>query len=206
MKAIILYDSKSSGGSTDALINNIGSRLADEGFYVEKAKCRANADYSFVSEFDVVLLGAPVYNFVVASQLLGALIQSNLKTCLRRKKVALFVMCGSPAPVAELLYMPQLKVQLFGNKIIAEQIFAPGALEAGALERFVDDIVEEANRKPKSKALNAKWSLEAEELFQSVPPFLQTKFKTLAEEYAEEMGYEEITLEVLDEARQNMEA
>lgn len=205
MKAVILYDSKSSGGSTDALINNIGQQLVDEGFYVEKAKCRVNADYSFVGEFDVVLLGAPVYNFVVSSQLLGSLIQSNLPIYLRHKKVALFIMCGSPAPVAELLYMPQLKMPLLGNKIIAEQIFAPGALENGALERFVEEIVEEANRKPKSKALSAKWSPEAEELFQSVPPFLQTKFKTLAEDYAEEMGYDEITLEVLDEARQNME-
>ena len=79
MKAIILYDSRTSTGSTEAFIDAIGLSLAESGAYVEKAKCKATADYSFVKEFDLVILGAPVYNFIVASQLLGALIQGNLK-------------------------------------------------------------------------------------------------------------------------------
>ena len=85
MKAVILYDSKTSGGATEALIDSIGLSLAESGFYVEKAKCKATADYSFIKEFDLVILGAPVYYFLVASQLLGALNYGNLKINLKRK-------------------------------------------------------------------------------------------------------------------------
>ena len=204
MKALILYDSRTSGGSTDTIINSVGLLLAESGWYVEKAKCRATADYSFVGEFDLVILGAPVYYFVVSSQLLGALIQGNLKKCLKRKKIALFLTCGSSVALAELLYMPQLKMHVISNKILAEKIFDTGALADGSVDEFVDDLLFEYNKPPKSKVLSAKWTVEAQEWFQSMPAFMQGKFRTMAEEYAEKMGYKEITLEVLSEARDNL--
>ena len=61
MRAIILYDSRTSGGSTDRLIDSIGSELAENGAYVEKAKCKATGDYSFLQDFDVVIMGANFY-------------------------------------------------------------------------------------------------------------------------------------------------
>jgi hypothetical protein len=128
MKAIILFDSKTSGGSTEKLIDSIGRKLAETGAYVEKAKCKTTGDYSFVKEFDVVIMGAPIYYLIVASELLGALLQSNLKSCLEGKKIALFLTCGSPELMANLLYLPQLKLNLIGNTIIAEKIFAPDQL------------------------------------------------------------------------------
>ncbi|MEI7695040.1 MAG: flavodoxin domain-containing protein [Chlorobium sp.] len=204
MKAVILYDSRSSGGSTDAVIDAIGLSLAESGFYVEKAKCTATADYRFLKDFDLVVLGAPVYYFVVASQLLGAFIYGNLKKNLKRKKVALFLVCGSSEPVAALLYLPQLKMHLMRNKILAEKIFAPGALADGTVDSFVEEVLLQYNKVPKSRVLSAKWTDEAKEWFQTMPPFMQGKFKTMAEEYAEEMGYKEITLEVLAEARDNL--
>ena len=116
MKAVILYDSKTSGGSTEAIIDTIGLKLAESGAYVEKVKCKALADYSFIREFDLVILGAPVYYFLVASQLLGALNYGNLKKNLKRKKIAMFLSCGSPEAMAAVLYLPQLKIHLISNK------------------------------------------------------------------------------------------
>jgi multimeric flavodoxin WrbA len=141
MKAIILFDSKTSGGSTEKLIDSIGRKLAETGAYVEKAKCKSTGDYSFVKEFDVVIMGAPIYYLLVASELLGALLQSNLKSCLQGKKIALFLTCGSPELMANLLYLPQLKLNLIGSTIIAEKIFAPDQLsDPAAIAKYVDEL------------------------------------------------------------------
>ena len=141
MKAIILFDSKTSGGSTEQLIDSIGRKLAETGAYVEKAKCKATGDYSFVKEFDVVIMGAPIYYLLVASELLGALLQSNLKSCLQGKKIALFLTCGSPELMANLLYLPQLKLNLIGSTIIAEKIFAPDQLsDQNVIANYVDGL------------------------------------------------------------------
>ena len=141
MKAIILFDSKTSGGSTEKLIDSIGLKLAETGAYVEKAKCKTTGDYSFVKEFDVVILGAPIYYLLVASELLGALLQSNLKSCLQGKKIALFLTCGSPEVMANLLYLPQLKLNLIGSTIIAEKIFAPDQLsDLTVIANYVDGL------------------------------------------------------------------
>ncbi len=141
MKAIILFDSKTSGGSTEQLIDSIGQKLAETGAYVEKAKCKATGDYSFVKEFDVVIMGAPIYYLLVASELLGALLQSNLKSCLQGKKIALFLTCGSPELMANLLYLPQLKLNLIGSTIIAEKIFAPDQLsDQNVIANYVDGL------------------------------------------------------------------
>ena len=141
MKAIILFDSKTSGGSTEKLIDSIGLKLAETGAYVEKAKCKITGDYSFVKEFDVVILGAPIYYLLVASELLGALLQSNLKSCLQGKKIALFLTCGSPEIMANLLYLPQLKLNLIGSTIIAEKIFAPDQLsDQTVIADYVDGL------------------------------------------------------------------
>ena len=204
MKALILYDSRTLSGSTESIIDSIGQSLAESGFYVEKAKCKATADYSFVKDFDLVILGAPVYYFIVASQLSGALIHGNLKKNLKRKKVALFLTCGSSETLAAVLYLPQLKVHLIRNKILVEKIFAPDALSEGAVEQFAEDVLFQYHKTFKSRGLSAKWTEEAQEWFQSMPSFLQGKFRTMAEEYAEDMGYKEITLEVLEEARDNL--
>jgi flavodoxin len=205
MKAVILYDSRTSTGSTEAIIDAIGLGLAESGVYVEKAKCKAMADYSFVKDFDLVILGAPVYNFIVASQLLGALIQGNLKKNLKRKKIALFLTCGSTESTATLLYLPQLKIHLIRNKILAEKIFEPDAFsDSDVIDSFVEELLYEYNKSPKPKVLSAKWTDEAQEWFQSMPSFMQGTFRTMAEEYAENMGYNQITLEVLEEARDNL--
>jgi multimeric flavodoxin WrbA len=141
MKAIILFDSKTSGGSTEKLIDSIGQKLAETGAYVEKAKCKTTGDYSFVKEFDVVIMGAPIYYLLVASELLGALLQSNLKSCLQGKKIALFLTCGSPELMANLLYLPQLKLNLIGSTIIAEKIFAPDQLsDQSVIANYVDGL------------------------------------------------------------------
>ncbi len=141
MKAIILYDSKSSGGSTDRLIDAIGQKLAETGAYVEKAKCKSTGDYSFVKDFDVVIMGAPIYYLVVSSELLGALMQSNLKSSLQGKKIALFLTCGSPELMANLLYLPQLKLNLIGSTIIAEKIFAPDQIsDPAVIAKYVDEL------------------------------------------------------------------
>ena len=141
MRAIILFDSKTAGGSTDKLIDSIGLELARTGAYVEKAKCKSTGDYSFVKDFDVVIMGAPIYYLIVSSQLLGALMQSNLKEYLAGKKVALFLTCGSPELMANLLYLPQLKMNLVNNTILAEKIFAPDQLsDLTIIEKFVNEV------------------------------------------------------------------
>lgn len=202
MRAIILYDSKTAGGSTDKLIDSIGMELAERGAYVEKARCKAQADYSFVQEFDVVVMGAPIYYLLVSSQLLGALVQSNLKKNLKRKKIALFLTCGSPEPMATLLYMPQLKIHLVPNKILTEKIFAPQQLsDPEVIEEFVDELTEAYRKASRQRHSSVSWSEEAEELLDEVPSFLRNRVKTVAEEYAEDMGYTSITPEVIDEAK-----
>lgn len=148
VKALILYDSQSVGGSTDKLIDSIGKKLAEAGMYVEKARCKTNADYRFVEEFDLVLLGAPIYYLLVASQLGGALSKSNLKTVLKGKKMALFVICGSPEPMAQFLYLPQLKMHVENPVILAEKVFSPA--ETGnpeVIAEFVESITEAYGRK-----------------------------------------------------------
>ena len=141
MRAIILFDSKTTGGSTDKLIDSIGRELAETGAYVEKAKCKTTGDYSFVKDFDVVIMGAPIYYLLVSSQLLGALLQSNLKQYLNGKKVALFLTCGSPELMANLLYLPQLKMNLVDNTILAEKIFAPDQLsDLSIVQKYVHEL------------------------------------------------------------------
>jgi hypothetical protein len=201
LKAVILYDSMSKSGSTEAAINSIGMKLAEEGVYVEKAKCKANADYAFVRDFDIVLLGAPVYYFVVASQLLGALVSGNLRKNLKRKKIALFLICGSPETMAAVLYLPQLKLNLVGNRILSEKIFSPEMLSnEDAVEDFVFDILEEYTNDMKSK-IKLQWTDEALEMLQGLPPFMHGGIKGLVEDYAEAHGYKTITAELMDIAR-----
>jgi hypothetical protein len=204
MRAIILYDSRTSGGSTDRLIDAIGRELVGMGAYVEKAKCRANADYSFVSDFDVVILGAPVYYLVVSSQLLGALVQSNLKKHLKGKMVALFLACGSPEPMALTMYLPQLKVHLIRNRILSEKIFAPHQMEdEDAIGEFVDEIDEEYTKaiRVRNRSANLQWSEEAQEMLDSMPSFISGKIKATMELYAVQNGITVITPETLSEAR-----
>ncbi|UWX56809.1 flavodoxin domain-containing protein [Chlorobaculum sp. MV4-Y] len=142
-KAIILYDSMSVGGSADRLIDAIGRNLAQAGAYVEKARCKTNADYSFVEEFDLVILGAPIYYLLVASKLSGSLSQSNLRAVLKGKKVALFVICGSPEPMAQFLYLPQLKMHLDNPVILAEKAFAPAETsDQNAIAEFTKNILD----------------------------------------------------------------
>ena len=141
MRAIILFDSKTAGGSTDKLIDSIGLELARTGAYVEKAKCKSTGDYSFVKDFDVVIMGAPIYYLIVSSQLLGALMQSNLKEYLAGKIVALFLTCGSPELMANLLYLPQLKMNLVNNTILAERIFAPDQIsDPTVIAKYVHEL------------------------------------------------------------------
>jgi hypothetical protein len=206
MRAIILYDSRSTGGSTDRLIDSIGQQLAETGAYVEKARCKATADYSFVSEFDVVILGAPVYYLVVSSQLLGALVQSNLKRYLRNKNIALFVTCGSPEPMAQTLYLPQLKIHLIRNRILAEKVIAPHQIDdEEIIADFVDEIDEGFRRssRPRTgfRAEKLQWSSEALEIIGQMPPFFADKIKAALSVYAEKNGITCITPEVLDVAR-----
>ncbi len=205
MKAVILYDSRTTSGSTEAIIDAIGLKLAENGVYVEKAKCKALADYSFISDFDLVILGAPVYYFLVSSQLLGALIQGNLKQSLKRKKIAMFLTCGTPDYMAAVLYLPQLKIHLVRNKILVEQIFPSSVLtENSVIESFVLNVLDEYNKTLKSRVLSVTWTDDAQEWLDSVPSFLQGKIKSGAEEYAAEMGYKQITCEVLDAAKEKI--
>ena len=164
MKAVILYDSKTSGGSTEAIIDTIGLKLAESGAYVEKVKCKALADYSFIKEFDLIILGAPVYYFLVASQLLGALNYGNLKINLKRKKIAMFLTCGSSEAMAAVLYLPQLKIHLITNKILVEKIFPSNVLhENSIIDEFVIDVLQAYNNTSSQKALSAKWTDESRE-------------------------------------------
>ena len=204
MRAIILYDSKTSGGSTDRLIESIGRELVENGAYVEKAKCKAIADYSFVRDFDVIIMGAPVYYLVVSSQLLGALVQSNLKKCLRGKKVALFLACGSPEAMALTLYLPQLKVHLVRNRILAEKIFAPNQIDdQDAILDFVEEIENEYEKSNRSRTRSSgiQWSDEALEMLSSMPSFISGKIRSAMELYARENGITLITPDTLDQAR-----
>lgn len=142
MKALILFDSRTSGGSTEQLIDAIGQELATTGALVEKAKCKSRGDYSFVADFDVVIMGAPIYYLMVSSELLGALLQSNLKQFLQGKKVALFLTCGSPELMANLLYLPQLKLNLAGTTTLAEKIFAPDQTSnPTVIKNYVTELV-----------------------------------------------------------------
>ncbi|ARM30612.1 flavodoxin domain-containing protein [Prosthecochloris sp. HL-130-GSB] len=206
MKAIILYDTRTVGGSTDRFIDQLGRQLAETGAYVEKAKCKATADYSFVQDFDVVIMGAPVYYLLVSSELLGALIQSNLKRYLKRKKIALFLTCGSPEPMATLMYLPQLKIHLIGNRILAEKIFAPDQLkDEHVLSGFIEEVTEAYRKAEKKRNATLHWTDEALEMLGQIPPFFQNRIRMATEEYAEEMGYTQITLEVVDEAKGELE-
>ncbi|MEE9904544.1 MAG: protochlorophyllide oxidoreductase [Chlorobium sp.] len=202
MRAVILYDSRTSGGSTDKLIDSIGRELAKNGAYVEKARCKATGDYSFIQDFDVVIMGAPIYYLLVSSQLLGALIQSNLKKYLRRKKIALFLTCGSPEPMATLLYLPQLKMHLVRNRILTEKIFAPQQIsDPEVVESFVEELNEAYKKDTRRRNASMQWTDEALELLDAIPSFFRNRIKIATEEYAEEMGYREITLEVVEEAK-----
>ena len=206
MKAIILYDTRSVGGSTDRFIDALGRKLAETGAYVEKAKCKATADYSFIQDFDVVIMGAPVYYLLVSSELLGALIQSNLKKYIKRKKIAIFLTCGSPEPMATLMYLPQMKIHLMRNKILAEKVFAPHQLnDDHTLSEYVDEITSNYDDSLTSRHASLHWSDEALEMLDMIPPFFQNRIRTITEEYAEEMGYTTITLEVVEEAKGEME-
>ncbi|MBM3423027.1 MAG: protochlorophyllide oxidoreductase [Chlorobi bacterium] len=202
MRAVILYDSRTSGGSTDKLIDSIGRELAKTGAYVEKARCKATGDYSFIQDFDVVIMGAPIYYLLVSSQLLGALIQSNLKKYLRRKKIALFLTCGSPEPMATLLYLPQLKMHLVRNRILTEKIFAPQQLsDPEAVESFIEELSEAYKKDTRRRNASMQWTDEALALLDAIPSFFRNRIKIATEEYAEEMGYREITIEVVEEAK-----
>lgn len=206
MKAIILYDTRSVGGSTDKFVDALGSSLVETGAYVEKGKCKATADYSFIQDFDVVIMGAPVYYMLVSSELLGALIQSNLKRYLRRKKVALFLACGSPEPMAYMMYLPQLKIQLVRNKILAEKVFAPQELsDEQQIDEFVSQITQGYKKALKTRNNSLIWTEEAQELLAQIPSFFRNRIRIAAEEYAEEMGYREITVNVIDEAKAELE-
>ncbi len=142
MRALILFDSKSFGGSTDKLIDSIGLKLAEAGAYVEKARCKSRGDYSFVKDFDIVIMGAPIYYLMVSSELMGSLLQSNLKNCLQGKKIALFLSCGSPELMANMLYLPQLKLNLIGSTILVEKIFAPNQLtDQSIIANYVDELI-----------------------------------------------------------------
>ncbi|NTU67436.1 MAG: protochlorophyllide oxidoreductase [Chlorobiaceae bacterium] len=204
LRAIILYDSRTSGGSTDRLIDAIGHELVETGAYVEKAKCRANADYSFVREFDLVILGAPVYYLVVSSQLLGALVQSNLKKCLKGKKIALFLACGSPEPMALTLYLPQVKVHLVRNRILSEKIFAPHQMDdPDEVEGFVEEILDEYEKADRGRpgSSQLQWDDEASDMVNAMPSFISGKIRSSLEEYARINGIKLITPEVINVAR-----
>lgn len=202
MRAIILYDSRTSGGSTDRLTDSIGEELAETGAYVEKARCKATGDYSFLQDFDVVIMGAPIYYLLVSSQLLGALIQSNLKQYLKRKKIALFLTCGSPEPMATLLYLPQLKMHLVRNRILAERIFSPQQLsDPETIESFVEDLANAYKKELRKRSASMQWTSEALMMLEAIPSFFRNRIKLATEEYAEKMGYTEITVEVVEEAK-----
>jgi len=123
MNAIILFDSQSSGGSTDRIIDTIGQELAKRDIYVEKGKVLPQADYSFLDEFDLVLIGSPIYNLRLSENLGAAIIQSNLISKLEGKKIALFVICGGPELSADILYLPQLQIPLMNKDVIATKAF-----------------------------------------------------------------------------------
>ena len=184
------------------LIDSIGQQLAESGLYVEKAKCIATADYSFIKEFDIVILGAPVYNFIVSPQLLGAFLQGNLKKHLKKKRVALFLTCWTAESMAAVFYLPQLKMHLLTNRILVEKIFHPVESSSdNAIESFVDDLLKQYERSIGSRNKSIIWSDEAQDWLEVVPGFLREKIRSMAAEYAIMNGYKEITVEMLDIAR-----
>lgn len=146
MKAIILYDALTTGGSTDRIIDTIGQTLVERGFYVEKAKTPPRADYSFLEEFDVVILGTPIYNLAMSPNFIGALNQSNLLEKAKNKLVAFFMVFGGPEVTAQFLYRPQLSLRLLNHKVIAEKLF--GLVEKNnpqAPVEFADEIYRKAS-------------------------------------------------------------
>jgi hypothetical protein len=145
MNAIILYDALTSGGSTDRIIDAIGEELVKRGVYVEKAKTPPQADYDFLDEFELVLIGSPIYNFNLSPNLAAAFSESNLSEHLKGKKIATFLVCGGPEFTAELLYMPQLSLRLIGQNIVASKIF--GLTEKNNPQspiKFADEIYRKA--------------------------------------------------------------
>ncbi len=117
----------------------------------------------------------------------------------------MFLTCGSSEAMAAVLYLPQLKIHLITNKILVEKIFPSNVLhENSIIDEFVIDVLQAYNNTSSQKALSAKWTDESREWLQTIPSFLQSKFKIMAEEYAENMGYKEITLEMLQLARDEM--
>jgi predicted O-methyltransferase YrrM len=145
MKAIILYDSLSVGGSTDKLIDSFGLRLAELGATVEKARTIPHADYSFVEEFDTVIIGSPIYNFMLAKNLVDTFKESNLLAHLKGKNVATFIICGGPEVIAPLLYESQLQYQLTGQHIVAGEIFGMSKKDdPTAPVKFAETIFEKA--------------------------------------------------------------
>jgi hypothetical protein len=153
-----------------------------------------------------VILGAPVYYLVVSSQLLGALVQSNLKRHLRNKSIALFVTCGSPEAMAQTLYLPQLKIHLIRNRILAEKVIAPHQIaDEEVIADFVEEIEEGFRRASRPRhgfrADKLQWSNEAQEMISQMPPFFADKIKAALTVYAEQNGITCITPEVLDMAR-----
>ncbi|ACF12698.1 Proto-chlorophyllide reductase 57 kD subunit [Chloroherpeton thalassium ATCC 35110] len=145
MNAIILFDSHSSGGATDRIIDTIGQELAKRDIYVEKGKVLPNADYSFLDEFDLILLGSPIYNLRLSENLAGAIIQSNLLAKLDGKQIALFVICGGPELSADLLYLPQLQIPLLNKNIIAKKAFGMSCKnDPESAVSFAEEIYEKA--------------------------------------------------------------
>ena len=104
--------------------------------------------------------------------------------------------------MAAVLYLPQLKIHLVRNKILVEKIFPSNVLSENTfIDSFVLDVLHEYNKTLKSRTGSVKWTVEAQEWLESVPVFLQGKIKEGAEEFAEEMGYKEITCEMLEAAK-----
>lgn len=57
--------------------------------------------------------------------------------------MALFVICGSPEPMAQFLYLPQLKMHLDNPVILAEKVFAPAETsDQNAITEFTKNILD----------------------------------------------------------------
>lgn len=123
MKAIILFDCYQRGGKTEQIIDAIGQEFVKSGMYVEKGLIVPNADYGFLEEFDLVIIGSPIYNLMLSKNVGTTLAQGNITKNLEGKKVGVFVICGGPEISAELLYLPQFKIALLKHDIIAEKAF-----------------------------------------------------------------------------------
>ncbi|MCG8346029.1 MAG: PCP reductase family protein, partial [Chlorobiales bacterium] len=125
---------------------------------------------------------------------------------LRRKKVALFLTCGSPEPMAYMMYLPQLKIHLVRNKILAEKVFTPQELsDEQAIDEYADTIAEAYTKALKTRNKSLVWTEEALELLARIPSFFRDRIRIAAEEYAEEMGYGKITVTVINEAKAELE-